>query len=275
PNLFLDAESARQSLQAGGRTSIGVGDVNVLTAWQPVKAGWFVHHEKQSIRKRFEHLLGRMQQLLVPPLRTQLCDCPHNSCIWVHPEALLRLHYSVLRNGNILLHRYRVEHHVDFARLDPSLLDQEVSDHGRRGYGASCVRRQRLVGKPQIPWVGKVHFGVIIVDDRGYPGHQAGHSPECRRPVTMKVHDVDLFFLDQPEQCAERRRIELVFIQDPDRHRAVCEDFFYGLRGSQKAGRYAEAIGAESRNDVPEEPASAVEGAVVTDVVNYQEYGDS
>ena len=74
---------------------------------------------------------------------------------------------------------------------------------------------------------------------------------------------------------SDLRRIEPVFVQDPDRHRAVREDFFYVLRGPQKAGRHAETIGAESRNNVPEEPAPAVEAAVVTDVVNYPEYVDS
>ncbi len=84
----------------------------------------------------------------------------------------------------------------------------------------------------------------------------------------MQMHDMNVLFFDQPEKCPEGCWIELSFIQDPDGDWAFRKELANSLSCPQQAGDNAEPIRVEIRQDVPVQTTSAVEAAVVTDVVD-------
>ncbi len=159
------------------------------------------------------------------------------------------------RAAELIVRRAQV-HDFHLGRLDEPCMDDEFGGALRDRDGDIGVALESAIGDLLKP--GRVGQVRVLVQDRGDTAHGRRQSSERRRAVAVEVKDVDLFLVDDLQQCRERRRIELAFVQIRDVDAEGVERFLRQVLLAQADERDVEAGGIEPGNHPGEQTLHAV-----------------
>jgi hypothetical protein len=81
--------------------------------------------------------------------------------------------------------------------------------------------------------------------------NQAGEPTKSGRSITVQMHNVDIFFLNQTEECPKRCWVELSLIQYPDGDWTFPKDLTNRLVGAQHTGDDTETVWIEPGQEIP------------------------